>query len=431
MPENQALLHRARWLMLADGDLLENAVISVVGGRIESIDKYCRDRHAAARDWGESLFSPALVNAHTHLEFSHLERPLGCAGMEFSQWIRAVLQWRRQPGPASQIESACELPALQGLRESRQAGVRALADVVSNPWILDHAQIAAVSHELGEIVAANGAIDQVDVLPFLEQLGAKPGQAAERWQAVTQVRLNAAQRLAPELGLSPHAPYSTSHELFARMMVTAEQYRLPVAMHLAESRSERELLESGRGPFRELLDDLQLWTDRSALPSIDESIIGMACGGPRGLIIHGNYLNTAEMDLIARYRNKLTVVYCPRTHQYFDHEPYPLEQLGQRGINVAVGTDSRASNPDLDLFAELQSIFAKHSELSPREIWKMGTVAGARALGCDQEWGSILPGQRADWLCWPLDAVASNDPLEYLLAQKNPPQRFWSGCAND
>ena len=69
----------------------------------------------------------------------------------------------------------------------------------------------------------------------------------------------------------------------------------------------------------------------------------------RVLVIHGNYLVQDEINFLAAHRDRMSLVYCPRTHAYFSHEPYPLAEMIKAGVRVAVGTDSRASNPDLKL----------------------------------------------------------------------------------
>jgi cytosine/adenosine deaminase-related metal-dependent hydrolase len=122
------------------------------------------------------------------------------------------------------------------------------------------------------------------------------------------------------------------------------------------------------------------------------------------LVIHGNYLATDETEFAAAQRERMTVVYCPRTHAYFGHEPYPLEKMLAAGVRVAVGTDSRASNPDLNLWSELRHIAQHHPAVRPEDILQMGTLAGAEALGLADEYGSITPGKLARLAVVPLRA---------------------------
>ena len=113
---------------------------------------------------------------------------------------------------------------------------------------------------------------------------------------------------------------------------------------------------------------------------------------------HGNYLDSDELDLVQRNKN-MSIVFCPRTHQFFQHTPYPLQEMLDRGINVAVGTDSRASNPDLNLFSDLQLIAADFPKLSAMDVLKLGTANGALALGKQNDLGALAVGKQAAISC--------------------------------
>lgn len=431
MPTSTWTMHRARWLLGANGQLLENAVVVFSNQRIVAVERFSAAQHSMAHDWGDRLLTPLLVNAHTHLEFSNLTEPLGQPGMEFSQWIQLVLQWRFQNANHTSPPSNWRI----GLEQSRRSGVGFLADIVSAPWSMEYR-----SEPVSSTTADDAAWRFPVVQPYLEQLGAKPTQAEERWESVTE-RLDQVSGplphrgdsqspgLAPtihaEIGLSPHAPYSTSSALFEKLVATARDRQRPLAMHVAESLAERELLEHGSGPFRQLLERLALWPGAAAFPQISQIIAGLASTGTPGLIVHGNYLTPSEMEQIARHRSTLSVVYCPRTHDYFEHQPYPLRQLLELGINVAAGTDSLASNPDLDLFSELQTIYRRHRDISPETIWQLGTVRAAKALGAASGWGQLAEGFTPTALCWDIAPGNSNQPLEFLLSQTDRPRREW------
>jgi cytosine/adenosine deaminase-related metal-dependent hydrolase len=146
---------------------------------------------------------------------------------------------------------------------------------------------------------------------------------------------------------------------------------------------------------------------------------------PRALIIHGNYLSRPHWQQLAKYRERLSVVYCPRTHHYFGHPRYPLVEMLAEGVRVAIGTDSRASNPDLDVLEELRFIRRGFPELEPAEILRLATVNGAEALGQAGRLGQLaagmsplllsvecLPGRELDPTAWLLDSDAKVEPLD-------------------
>jgi cytosine/adenosine deaminase-related metal-dependent hydrolase len=195
----------------------------------------------------------------------------------------------------------------------------------------------------------------------------------------------------------------------------ALQSQVPVAMHLAESLEELELLQSGTGPLVDLLQRLQAW-DPSALASMVRPLryLQILSAAPRALAIHGNYLDKEERAFLAEHRSRMSLVYCPRTHFYFGHCRYPLADLLRGGVRVALGTDSRASNPDLSVFEEMRFIARRFPEIAPVEILRMGTAAGAEALGQDHELGYLRRGYLARAAVANLSAAPTHDAYEAL-----------------
>jgi cytosine/adenosine deaminase-related metal-dependent hydrolase len=135
----------------------------------------------------------------------------------------------------------------------------------------------------------------------------------------------------------------------------------------------------------------------------------------RSLVIHGNFLNQEEEEYLAEHRRNMSLVYCPRTHSYFGHGDYPLAARLSGGVNVCLGTDSRASNPDLSVWAEMQYAAHRHPEVAPSAAVEMATMAGARALGWEAETGSIEVGKSADLVLIKIPDRRANDPHELLM----------------
>src|SRR5262249_31195645 len=130
------------------------------------------------------------------------------------------------------------------------------------------------------------------------------------------------------------------------------------------------------------------------------------------LIVHGNYLPTDSPI----HRND-TVVYCPRTHAAFGHPPHPFRKFLNRGVRVCLGTDSLASNPDLDILAEARFVHAKYPDFPGDQLLKMVTLSGAEALGWADECGSLESGKSADLVAVPLPD-RDGDPYELLLTDE-------------
>ncbi|MCX7885772.1 MAG: amidohydrolase family protein, partial [Verrucomicrobiae bacterium] len=211
------------------------------------------------------------------------------------------------------------------------------------------------------------------------------GEEAERKLQLAVECLKA----VPHAGLAPHAPYTTSAELYRLAAITARQRHWLLTTHLAETAGEHRLFDFfERAPTLEELGLLET-------PS---------------LIAHANHLSDADADLLARAG--ASVVHCPRTHRFFQRSPAPWRQWQRSGLNVCLGTDSLASNESLDLRAEMRTLVG----LAPREVLAMATVNAARALHRSDQMGKIAPGSMADLAAVPLDG----DPYESVVCSEQP-----------
>jgi cytosine/adenosine deaminase-related metal-dependent hydrolase len=343
-------------------------------------------------DLGQAVLIPGLINAHTHLEFSDLEQPLGQSGMPFTDWIEAIIECRMNAGQSSR--SKHEVIG-QAMRRSFQNGVWAVGDIATLPATAGDYSIDNAQHPKDRNPPTPADFHRT---VFLEQLGRDITRLAELAAAADKFQRTFRGGTDPQLtpALSPHAPYSTHPRLVQQVCDAASKHDGSVAMHLAETKEERQLVEAGEGPFVDLLKKLGVWNPDSFHPptTILDTLRQLATAS-RSLIIHGNYLTDAELDFVAAHAERMSIVFCPRTHAYFRHEAYRLDQMIERGINVAVGTDSLASNPDLNVIDELRLIQSSFTGLSPDAVLRMGTINGATALGIADDYGSLTPGKRA------------------------------------
>ncbi|MGI8981971.1 MAG: amidohydrolase family protein [Pirellulaceae bacterium] len=390
---------RARWVFPIESPPIQDGVVQVARGRIVSIEKYQNGQ--AVTDLGDVALLPGLVNAHTHLEFSTLETPLGRPGMPFADWIGEVVaarRWLTENGV--DLAAYTDLAFGLGLEESIEVGVAALGEIASPD---------CPPASYGTVTGIRGTV-------FLELLGLAP----ERTESLLAAAREHVNRSSPNFrqGLSPHAPYTVSPELLRKVCALSAEARVPLAMHLAESMEELELLRCHSGPLVERLEDLGAWHPGQIPRGIRPAdYLEMLAAAHQALIIHGSFLGTEDMDFLAARRDRMTVVYCPRTHAYFRHGEYPLAEMVARGVRVAVGTDSRASNPDLSVLSELRHIARHHPSVHPEEVLKMGAVYGAEALGIADELGGLAPGKQAAFAVVPL-ANAGDDPYELLFTKE-------------
>ena len=369
---------------------LEGGKIAVRGSRIVDVGRDV-ETCGATRDLGDVVLMPGLVNAHAHLEFSCMRLAKPQAG-SLPEWIRGVIaeRGRRDRDVRGAIAS--------GIVESLSCGVTAVGEIVTAPLADYSAKLLPRMVLFHEVIGFSAArLDSVE--------------------ADLHVRL---EQTSPEdagtVGVSPHAPYTVHPELLSRLVALSAARNMPLAMHLAESAEELQLLREGEGPFQELLAERSMW-DASAIPPGTSPLdyLKALAGANRVLVVHGNYLTDNEINFIAARRNHMSVAYCPRTHEYFRHPKYPLAKMRAAGVRVVLGTDSRASNPDLSLLVEMQTVARHFPEIAPADIHRMAAIDAAIALGLESEIGSLRQGKCAD-----LAALACpsylRDPYEALLA---------------
>jgi len=375
-PHASLITLRARHVLPIATDAIENGWVRIERGRIAAIGR--GQPSGPVHDLGDAIILPGLVNAHTHLEFSDLDRPLPASG-GLPAWIERVVAMRRSRAAADTDEAVRLRAAVaSGLVQSAAAGVTAIGE------------IATASHP---VAGHAGPLVRV----FRETLGLLPVAMAAAWSALSR-ELDRMNSEGTRTGISPHAPYSVAESLGRQVVGEAVRRRLPVMMHLAESRDEAELLATGGGAFRTLLEQLGAWQPDSPprlLPVADW--ITLLAKAPRGVVVHGTFLpeDQTALSRLARHRDRLCMVVCPRTTLSLSGRLPPVEAFRAAGIRVAIGTDSRASNPDLSVVAECRAL-VEGGVVSPAEALTMATRHGAWALAFERRCGMLAPGRSAD-----------------------------------
>ncbi|VTR99144.1 amidohydrolase : Amidohydrolase OS=Isosphaera pallida (strain ATCC 43644 / DSM 9630 / IS1B) GN=Isop_1172 PE=4 SV=1: Amidohydro_1 [Gemmata massiliana] len=378
----------ARWVFSVSGPPLPNGTVTVRGEHIEAVLPH--GARTPDEDVGNAAIIPGLVNPHTHLDLSGARGQIPPTDADhFTDWLRGVIGYRRTRTP-EQTQSDTRT----GLAECLRHGTTLIGDIASEGASWD---------------ALAGAPTRATV--FREFIGLGSERAAVAMTTAEAITKSLPQTPNCRVGFSPHAPYSVHHALLAKVTELARLHRLPVAVHLAESPGEIELLQRHSGPFRTFLQNLGIWHADALSKSPDAWITRRLRRAP-DLYIHANYLTPTP-----RIPKNGSIVYCPRTHAAFGHAPHPFREFLARSVRVCLGTDSLASNPDLDVLSEARFVRAGHPDFPGDQLLRMVTLSGAEALGWADETGTLGAGKSADLVVVPLPNADTRDPHELVLAE--------------
>ncbi len=343
------------------------------------------------QDLGQVLLAPGLVNAHAHLDLSHLggeiEPPSGML-----PWVREVIEKRMAASPQLALEAA-----LRGQARMLATGTTLVGDVDAGDTLtLEQRRAGPRSVVLREALDAGSPERRSEVLRRLDR-------------ALPSHRLHVE-------GLSPHAPHTVSEELLAALSDMAKQRSAPVQVHWSESEEECLWCLTGQGPFSELLGPS---SGRSGLERLRRA--GLL--GPRTSLVHGNHPARGEAQELGS--SGASLVHCPGSHQYFGRGSFPLDDYREAGVGLALGTDSLASNGDLDLRREMSLLRSSHPGLAPLEVWRAATVGGAQALGLAGRAGEFRTGAWADMVTYADLPQSPETLLEALTADLPSVEGVW------
>ncbi len=367
---------------------ISEGAVQVVGGRITWVGRWCdcpaEDRRDV-RDLGESILLPGLINAHCHLDYTDMAGQLP-PPRRFPDWIKSIVALK-----SAWSYGDYALSWVHGARMLLQTGTTTVADVEAVPELLPEVWQAT----------------PLRVLSFRELIAVKSHLQAGPLVKTAVAELTALPGAAGRVGLSPHAPYTTSRALLQDAARIALQHGWRLTTHLAESEEEFEMFQHARGPLYDWLKTQRDMSDcglGSPVRHLERS--GYLAGNL--LAVHVNLLARGDAALLAR--RGAHVVHCPRSHDYFRHPPFPLKTLAAAGVNLCLGTDSLASTrkisghlPRLDMFAEMRMLAQKCPELAPAVILRMATSNAAQALGRAGELGELSTGAAADLIAIPFD----------------------------
>jgi cytosine/adenosine deaminase-related metal-dependent hydrolase len=355
----------ADWVVPVAGPPIRDGAVAVEDGLIAAVGT--ADELGTGEHFPDAVILPGFVNAHSHLEYA-VYAGFG-DGLSFGPWIALHVE-RKQRIDLDAMEAIARLGAFECLR----SGITTIGDCSFS------GAAATACADVG-----------LDAVVYVEVFGTSDA-GRERFERLS-TRIAAALSDGVRLGISPHAPYTTTLDLYH----AAAELGLPIATHLSESQDELDYLRSGTGPWSSFAEMLVPPLGTTGIRALAEE--GLL--GPNVLAAHCVQVDAEEIELLAHH--DVAVAHCPRSNALLGCGIAPLASLREAGIRVCIATDSPASTPSFDMFDEMRTAVyvarareQRPDALTTADALELATLGGARALGVVEERGSLAPGKRAD-----------------------------------
>src|SRR3989337_1014277 len=372
------IIVKAKYLIPNPDNCIENGAVAIKGTKIHRVGTFDEIKTLAnvekIIDLGNAVILPGLINIHTHLDLTNLHNRIKPTS-NFTHWVFQIvgtrIRWKEEDYISS-IE--------KGITLCVESGTTTVADIANTGYSFS----VLKKSPLRKVV-------------YKEVIDLNPDHANDVLKK-TQSELST---IIPDdllsIGISPHAPYSVSRELYQAIAQFAAERDTPVCTHIAETQDEIEFLTKGTGSFPAFLRQLRAMPDNWQAPGLTPIQYLNETGilRNRPLLIHCNYVTDEEISVIKSFG--ASVAFCPRSHHFFGHTNHPVQKLLDAGINVGLGTDSLASNHSLSILDEMKFLSLHHS-IPPKTLLTMATINGAKALGLESKTGQIKEGFEAD-LC--------------------------------
>jgi cytosine/adenosine deaminase-related metal-dependent hydrolase len=387
------MLLRARTVLPICAPPIDDGAVLIFGERILKVGRWIDLRSFNTEetvDLGDSVLLPGLINAHCHLDYTDMAGQL-TAGTHFSDWIKAIIARKAEWSYADFAMSW-----LHGAKMLLHSGTTTVVDIEAVPELLP------------DVIQST----PLRVISCLELLSVRSKQSGR------QLVEDAVETLRPLktncAGLSPHAPYSTTPGLLRAAAAAARDEGWLLTTHVAESADEFEMYGNASGAMFDWLKSQRDMSDCGDCSPVAHLARHDALA-PNFLAVHANYLAPGDAQLLACSGSG--VVHCPRSHAFFRHDPFPLMELEQAGVNICLGTDSlgtiRKSRTEplaLNMFSEMRAFAKTFPSMKPERILRAATLDAAKALNRGGELGLISPNALADLIALPFSGSKLDAP---------------------
>jgi cytosine/adenosine deaminase-related metal-dependent hydrolase len=317
----------------------------------------------------EGILCPGFVNAHCHLELSHMKGmiPAHTGLQEFVKQIVALRQ--------------VEPDAIQ------EAIILAEAEMMANGIVA----VGDISNTLDTLTQK--AKHNLAYYSFVELYDLDPTRAADKILAGLEIQKQF-QENCVRASLVPHAPYSVTNELWQLLSVHFGIHT--ISIHNQETPDENDFFKTKTGSFLGMYERTKVNLDffeATGLSSL-QSILPIFKKAHHGILVHNSFTSAEDIKAVHAAMSNAFWCLCPNANQYIEQTMPPVELLRSQKANIVIGTDSYASNWSLSVLDELKTIQQHHPEIQLSEMLSWATINGAQALQMDKHLGSFEPGKK-------------------------------------
>jgi cytosine/adenosine deaminase-related metal-dependent hydrolase len=358
----------AQYVITNSGPILKRAIITVENdGTIINIEDTRGDlQEKSSVEFYNGIIIPGFVNCHCHLELSHMKGAIvnGTGLIDFIQQVRDT-----RISENERIISA----ALKADTDMYDAGINLCADICNTPLTFNLKKDSRISY-----------------FNLLEVFGIDPHKASRRMDEIIRIS-GIAREMDLPYSFVPHSVYSLSLPLFRLLRKITKDNRV-TSIHFMETRAEEELVEKHSGPL--MTSYLQSGLITSGLETVKshaDAILNEITNAGNLILVHNTFAGKKVIRMV-KERGKLFWCLCPNSNIYIEDRIPPVALLKDEECEIIMGTDSLASNNNLDILGELKTLQGRIPSLSLDELVAWATINGARALGMEDRFGKIEKG---------------------------------------
>jgi cytosine/adenosine deaminase-related metal-dependent hydrolase len=317
----------------------------------------------------EGILSPGFVNAHCHLELSHMKGMIA-AHTGLQEFVKQIVALRKVE------EQIVEEAIIAAEDEMYHNGIVAVGDICNT---LDTLSIKH-KHKLA-------------YYSFVELYDLDPSRSDDKIHAGLKMQ-EAFEQNCVRASLVPHAPYSVSFNLWKLLSNYFGAHT--ISMHNQETMDENEFFEKKTGSFLGMYERTKVSLDffeATGLSSL-QSVLPYFKNAARSILVHNSFTSASDIKAVQKEMPNSFWCLCPNANQYIEETMPPIELLRANGAEIVIGTDSYASNWSLNILDELKTIQKYNPSIPLSEMLGWATINGARALQMEAGLGSFEKGKK-------------------------------------